>query len=113
MALAVSPRIGESNIRGATNHDLPNGSNDIGRSKLILGKRRLTPTPKWDSFESIVSAEPVVGAPMPAPRDPVLHSTPILNLRPTQITVGMHEVYKKRDAWKKRTSIDLEKFLAS
>ena len=50
---------------------------------------------------------------MPAPRDPVLHSTPILNLRPTQITVGMHEVYKKRDAWKKRTSIDLEKFLAS
>lgn len=50
---------------------------------------------------------------MPAPRDPVLHSTPILDLRPTQITVGMHEVYKKRDAWKKRTSVDLEKFLAS
>jgi hypothetical protein len=46
------------------------------------------------------------------PREPVLHPTPILNLRPTQMTLGMHEVYQKRDAWKKKTSQDLEKFLA-
>jgi hypothetical protein len=47
------------------------------------------------------------------PREPVLHATPILNLRPTQITIGMKEVFRKRDAWKKKTSEDLEKFLAS
>jgi hypothetical protein len=43
--------------------------------------------------------------------EPVLHPTPILNLRPTQITLGMMEVHQKRDAWKKRTSQDLAKFL--
>lgn len=47
------------------------------------------------------------------PREPVLHPTPILGLRPTQITLGMHEVYRKRDAWKTKTSQDLEKFLGS
>jgi hypothetical protein len=50
---------------------------------------------------------------MPSPRDPVLHSTPILSLRPTQMTLGMHEVYQKRDAWKQKASRDLAKFLAS
>jgi hypothetical protein len=46
-------------------------------------------------------------------REPVLHSTSILSLRPTQISVGMQEVRRKRDEWKKRTSTDLEKFLSS
>ncbi|HZZ62182.1 MAG TPA: ParB-like protein [Roseiarcus sp.] len=47
------------------------------------------------------------------PREPVLHPTPILGLRPTQMTLGMHEVYRKRDAWKTKTSQDLEKFLGA
>jgi hypothetical protein len=45
--------------------------------------------------------------------DPVLHATPILSLRPTQISVGMQEVHRKRDEWRKKTSTDLEKFLRS
>lgn len=45
-------------------------------------------------------------------RDPVLHPTPILSLRPTQMTVGQQEVRRKRDAWKAHTSTDLGKFLA-
>jgi hypothetical protein len=45
-------------------------------------------------------------------RDPVLHPTPILSLRPTQMTVGMQEVHRKRDEWMKKTSSDLSKFLA-
>ena len=32
-------------------------------------------------------------------RDPVLHSTPIAELRPTQMTVGLLEVKRKRGAW--------------
>lgn len=34
-------------------------------------------------------------------REPVLHSTPIASLRPTQMTVGMREVEQKRQAWRK------------
>ncbi len=45
-------------------------------------------------------------------RDPVLHPTPILSLRPTQMTVGREEVGRKRDAWKASTTTDLAKFLA-
>jgi hypothetical protein len=45
-------------------------------------------------------------------QDPVLHPTPILSLRPTQMTVGMQEVHRKRDEWMKKTSADLSKFLA-
>ena len=44
--------------------------------------------------------------------DPVLHATPILGLRPTQMTVGLQEVHRKRDAWKAKSSADLSKFLA-
>lgn len=36
---------------------------------------------------------------MPTVREPVLHPTPIRDLRPTQITVGMREVEAKRKAW--------------
>ncbi len=45
--------------------------------------------------------------------DPVLHATPILSLRPTQISVGRQEVRRKRDQWRKKSSTDLEKFLRS
>ncbi|HEV3044691.1 MAG TPA: ParB-like protein, partial [Roseiarcus sp.] len=33
-------------------------------------------------------------------REPVLHSTSIDALRPTQMTVGMLEVLEKRKAWR-------------
>ena len=44
-------------------------------------------------------------------REPLLHATPILTLRPTQITLGMVEVAQKRDAWRTKTAQDLAKFL--
>jgi hypothetical protein len=50
---------------------------------------------------------------IPTPRDPVLQPTPILNLRPTQMTLGMNEVRVKRIAWKAKTADDLTKFLAA
>jgi hypothetical protein len=34
-----------------------------------------------------------------------------MSLRPTQMTVGMYEVHKKRDAWRAKTSADLAGFL--
>jgi hypothetical protein len=46
-------------------------------------------------------------------REPVLHATPILSLRPTQLSVGMQEVRRKRDEWRKKTAADLSKFLQS
>jgi hypothetical protein len=46
-------------------------------------------------------------------RDPVLLPTPILSLRPTQMTLGMKEVDVKRVAWKLKTASDLTKFLAA
>jgi hypothetical protein len=46
-------------------------------------------------------------------REPVLKATPILSLRPTQITLGMNEVHQKRDAWRQKTAQDLTKFLGS
>jgi hypothetical protein len=47
------------------------------------------------------------------PREPVLHPIPILSLRPTQMTLGMHEVMEKRKAWRAFPPAALEKFLAS
>lgn len=35
-------------------------------------------------------------------REPILHPTPISELRPTQMTVGMREVKAKREAWRKK-----------
>ena len=46
-------------------------------------------------------------------REPVLHTTPILSLRPTQITLGMVEVHQKRDAWRQKSAQDLTQFLES
>ncbi len=45
--------------------------------------------------------------------EPVLHPTPILSLRPTQMTLGMHEVRQKRAAWKTKVSGRLAEFLAA
>lgn len=36
-----------------------------------------------------------------SPREPILHPIAIADLRPTQITVGMHEVRQKREHWRK------------
>jgi len=48
-------------------------------------------------------------------REPVLTATPIMDLRPTQMTVGMHEVNEKRKAWR-GLALDakkLQKFLGA
>ena len=44
-------------------------------------------------------------------RDPVLHSVPIEELRPTQITVGMREVKAKRKRWRETGAKKGAKFL--
>ena len=41
---------------------------------------------------------------MPNLREPILHPTPILDLRPTQMTVGMREVKEKRQRWREHKS---------
>jgi hypothetical protein len=50
---------------------------------------------------------------IPSLREPVLHATPVMELRPTQMTVGMREVEKKRKSWQALEPDDLEKDLAS
>ena len=47
------------------------------------------------------------------PREPVFHPTPILSLRPTQITLGFVEVHAKRGAWKTKMAERLSSFLQS
>ena len=37
-------------------------------------------------------------------REPILHPIPILDLRPTQMTVGMREVKEKRERWREHHS---------
>jgi hypothetical protein len=46
-------------------------------------------------------------------REPVLHATPVLELRPTQITLGMAEVALKRKSWKEENPERLTDFLGS
>jgi hypothetical protein len=46
-------------------------------------------------------------------REPLLHATPIADLRPTQFTVGMREVQAKRKAWRERAVGDFDKFLSA
>src|SRR5580700_7566583 len=41
---------------------------------------------------------------MPNLREPRVHPVPILELRPTQMTVGMREVKEKRQRWRERKS---------
>jgi hypothetical protein len=44
-------------------------------------------------------------------REPVLHATPISDLRPTQITVGMREVKEKRRRWEAQKDKKKAEFL--
>jgi hypothetical protein len=46
-------------------------------------------------------------------REPVLNPTPILKLRPTQMTLGMREVEEKRKAWRGFDPEKLSAFLGS
>lgn len=46
-------------------------------------------------------------------REPILRPTPILSLRPTQITLGMREVEEKRKAWRAFDPKRLNDFLDS
>jgi hypothetical protein len=50
---------------------------------------------------------------MSSTHEPVLQPTPILSLRPTQMTLGMTEVHHKREAWKAKVSGKLAEFLAA
>jgi hypothetical protein len=44
-------------------------------------------------------------------REPLLNPVEILSLRPTQMTVGMHEVSEKRQRWREQTGKKKSKFL--
>jgi hypothetical protein len=46
-------------------------------------------------------------------REPILHATPVLELRPTQMTLGMAEVALKRKSWKAENPKKLGEFLAA
>jgi hypothetical protein len=46
-------------------------------------------------------------------REPVYHATPLTDLRPTQITVGMREVAAKRRRWREKHGKKAGQFLAS
>jgi hypothetical protein len=46
-------------------------------------------------------------------REPRIHPVPILELRPTQITVGMHEVELKRKSWRVHSSKKKADFLGT
>jgi len=46
-------------------------------------------------------------------REPILHSTPIASLRPTQMTVGMREVTEKRKTWREHDAKKRVQFLRS
>ena len=46
-------------------------------------------------------------------REPILKATPILSLRPTQMTLGMEEVRLKRGHWRQHDRKELTAFLAA
>jgi hypothetical protein len=50
---------------------------------------------------------------MANPRDTVLHPTPIADLRPTQMTVGLREVGRKRESWRAKDADGKVKTLQS
>jgi hypothetical protein len=47
------------------------------------------------------------------PREPLLKTVKIVDLRPTQITVGMREVKEKQKRWREQHGKDAAKFLGS
>src|SRR5467141_923545 len=48
---------------------------------------------------------------MVAVREPVLHTVPLIELRPTQITVGMREVRAKQKSWQQQEAKKRAEFL--
>ena len=48
---------------------------------------------------------------MTHPREPLLKSTKIADLRPTQITVGLQEVREKQKRWREKHGKNAAKFL--
>ena len=46
-------------------------------------------------------------------REPILHSTPVKELFPTQMTLGMREVEVRRKVWRNRKNGDRQAFFAS
>jgi hypothetical protein len=46
-------------------------------------------------------------------RDPILQPIPIIDLRPTQMTVGMHEVREKREHLRKHVAKKIGKYLGA
>jgi hypothetical protein len=50
---------------------------------------------------------------MTNPIEPIVHPVPIRSLRPTQMTVGLHEVERKRAEWRTRRDRDGGEFLGS
>src|SRR5215471_18312272 len=48
---------------------------------------------------------------MVAVREPVLHAVPLIELRPTQITVGMREVHAKQKSWQEQDPKKRAEFL--
>jgi hypothetical protein len=48
---------------------------------------------------------------MVAVREPILHTVPISELRPTQITVGMREVHTKQKSWQQHAGKKKAEFL--
>jgi hypothetical protein len=46
-------------------------------------------------------------------REPMLHATPVLDLRPTQMTIGMVEVALKRKSWKEENPKKRDEFLGA
>jgi hypothetical protein len=72
-------------------------------ARLVFSPR---PTPRTALRRSPAIGKTTGGDVMPISLEPILHATPILSLRPTQMTLGMHEVRVKRVAWKQKTSGD-------
>src|SRR5215470_4925358 len=50
-------------------------------------------------------------SPMVTVREPILHTVPIAELRPTQITVGMREVHAKQKSWQQQEKKKKAEFL--
>jgi hypothetical protein len=73
----------------------------------------LTSPSRKDSFATIALYQQNWGGSMSSTHEPVLQPTPILSLRPTQMTLGLIEVHEKREAWKAKVSGKLAEFLAA
>src|SRR5229473_1482524 len=64
------------------------------------------------SAQRCALAHPTLGRfTMVAVREPVLHTVPLIELRPTQITVGMREVHAKQKSWQQQDPKKRAEFL--